>query len=108
MCEFKAFDWVSEPGRLVKFMGAIRCASGITPFGKVLEHARTENARLKVGALVFVGDVMEEPADALVAKATGLGVPTFMFQEADDPGAEVVFKSVAAASGGACRPCSRL
>jgi hypothetical protein len=54
--EFRAFDWVSDSARLVRFMGSIRCQSGPTQIGKVLGLALTETERRKVGALVFVGD----------------------------------------------------
>jgi hypothetical protein len=102
--EFRAFDWVSDPGRLVRFMGAIRCESGATQIGRALEHTRIENAKRKVGALVFVGDALErihDSPEALRATAGSLGVPAFMFQEGGDSVVEAAFRDVAAASGGA-------
>jgi hypothetical protein len=102
--EFRAFDWVSNPARLTAFMGQIRCLTGYTQISKVLDHARAEDAKRKVGALAFIGDAVETIADrpqALIDAAGSLGLPAFMFQEADDPEVEAVFKGVASASGGA-------
>jgi len=60
-----------------------------------------------VQALVFVGDAMEEPIDAL-CQAAGelglLGVPVFMFQEGADAVAENAYREIARLSRGAyCR-----
>src|SRR4029079_6201499 len=55
----------------------------------------------------FVGGAMEEPIDALCAKAGELGllkVPVFMFQEGHDAVAEQAFREIARLTGGAwCR-----
>jgi hypothetical protein len=88
-------------------MSRIDCSGGQTQIGKVLNHARQEHARRKVQALVFVGDAMEEPIDAL-CQAAGelglLGVPVFMFQEGADAVAENAYREIARLSGGAyCR-----
>jgi hypothetical protein len=60
-----------------------------------------------VGALVYVGDCMEEDIDHLAALAGELGllgVPAFMFQEGDDPKAETAFREIARLTKGAyCR-----
>ena len=68
-------------------MERIDCRGGHTQIGKVLGHARKESHAMKVQALVFVGDAMEEAIDDLCAAAGELGllgVPAFMFQEGDD------------------------
>ena len=74
---------------------------------KVLAHARRENDGDKIGALVFVGDAMEESLDDLCAGAGELGlrsVPAFMFQEGYDPVCEQAFREVARLTRGAyCR-----
>ena len=62
---------------------------------------------MKVQALVFVGDAMEEAIDDLCAAAGELGllgVPAFMFQEGDDAITERAFREIARLSRGAyCR-----
>ena len=71
---------------------------------RVLAHARDEARRARVGALVFVGDAMEERVDPLLATAAELalvGVKAFMFQEGDDPAARRAFKEIARLTGGA-------
>ena len=73
----------------------------------MLKHALSETAKLKVDALVFVGDCFEEDPDAVghLAGELGLrGVPAFVFQERDDPVARNIFQQVARLTGGAyCR-----
>jgi hypothetical protein len=67
--------------------GTDRLRGGHTQIGKILGHARKESHEVKVQALVFVGDAMEEAIDDLCATAGELGligVPAFMFQEGDD------------------------
>ena len=70
----------------------------------MLAHARDEARRAKVGALVFVGDAMEEGVDPLMRIAGELalaGVKAFMFQEGDDPAARRAFQEIARLTGGA-------
>ena len=79
-------------------MSRIDCRGGHTQIGKVLAHARRENDKAKVQALVFVGDAMEETLDDLCAAAGELGlrsVPAFMFQEGYDPVCEQAFREIA-------------
>ena len=64
-------------------MSTIRCEAGVTKIARVLDHIRTENAREKVGAVVFIGDAVEEPPQELYAPRPDLGVPVFCFQEGD-------------------------
>jgi hypothetical protein len=46
---------------------------GHTQIGRVLAHAKRETGLLKVQALVFVGDAMEEDPDSLAHDAGELG-----------------------------------
>jgi hypothetical protein len=105
--ECRASGWVATSEKLADLMSRIDCRGGQTQIGKVLSHARQEHARQKVQALVYVGDAMEEPIDAL-CQASGelglLGVPVFMFQEGNDPVAENAYREIARLSRGAyCR-----
>ena len=60
LAECRASPWVAEPDRLGALMSRIECRGGHTQIAKVLAHARRENEKTKIGALVFVGDAMEE------------------------------------------------
>jgi hypothetical protein len=107
LSECRASGWVAGGEKLAALMSAIDCRGGHTQIGKVLSHARQENARQKVQALVFVGDAMEEKIDDLCAGAGELGllgVPVFLFQEGNDAVAENAYREVARLSRGAyCR-----
>jgi hypothetical protein len=107
LSECRASGWVAGAEKLAGLMQRIDCRGGHTQIGKVLSHARQEQARKPVQALVFVGDAMEEGIDTL-AHAAGelglLGVPVFMFQEGGDPVAETAYREIARLSRGAyCR-----
>jgi hypothetical protein len=105
--ECRASGWVAQSDKLAALMSGIDCRGGHTQIGKVLSHARKENARQKIQALVFVGDAMEEPIDDLCKSAGELGLigmPVFMFQEGADPVAENAYREIARLSHGAyCR-----
>ncbi|HVV61920.1 MAG TPA: VWA domain-containing protein [Pseudolabrys sp.] len=105
--ECRASGWVAQSGRLAELMSGIDCRGGHTQIGKVLNHAREENTKQKVQALVFVGDAMEEAIDDLCKTAGELGlrgVPVFMFQEGGDEVAENAYREIARLSHGAyCR-----
>ena len=102
--ECRASQWVSQPERLAALMERIDCRTGFTQIGKVIAHAKRETQNLKVQALVFVGDAMEEKLDDLCHAAGELGVPAFMFQEGDDPIAEQAFREITRLTHGAyCR-----
>ena len=102
--ECSASRWVSDAQILSGLMEKIDCRTGVTQIGRVLAHAREENARQKVSALVFVGDAMEETPAELYVAARELGMPMFLFQEGDDPEASKAFQEIAAITKGAyCR-----
>jgi hypothetical protein len=107
LAECRASRWVSQPEHLSGLMERIACRMGHTQIGKVLAHARWESELLKVQALVFVGDAMEENPDDLVRDAAALGkagVPAFMFQEGTNRQVEAVFRDIAQLTKGAyCR-----
>lgn len=102
--EFAASPWLSDAGALLDRMNAVRCVGGYTQIERVLNHARQETQRCKIGALVFIGDCMEEEADRLcqLAGEIGiLGVSVFIFQEGDDVLAESSFRQIAKLTNGA-------
>ena len=107
LAECRSSPWIAESNRLGTLMSRIDCRGGHTQIAKVLAHARRENDDSKVGALVFVGDAMEESLDDLCAGAGELGlrnVPAFMFQEGYDPICEQAFREIARLTHGAyCR-----
>lgn len=102
--ECRASRWVARTDALRDLMTRIDCRGGRTQIGRVLAHARTEAGKGKVRALVFIGDAMEEDADALCAVAGELGVlgvPCFMVQEGRERSAEAAFREIARLSRGA-------
>jgi len=105
--ECRTSGWVAGAEKLAALMLRIDCRGGHTQIGKVLRHARKEYAKQPVQAMVFVGDAMEEKIDDLCQTAGELGllgVPTFMFQEGNDPVAENAYREIARLSRGAyCR-----
>jgi len=107
LAECRASPWTAAADRLGQLMSRIDCRGGHTQIAKVLAHARRENDKAKLGALVFVGDAMEEQLDDLCAGAGELGlrsVPAFMFQEGYDPVCEQAFREIARLTRGAyCR-----
>jgi len=107
LSECRASRWVSQPEQLSGLMERIDCRMGHTQLGKVLAHARSETELLKVQALVFVGDALEEDPDKLshdASKLGRLGTPAFMFQEGHDRNVEQVFRGIARLTHGAyCR-----
>ena len=102
--EFRATKWLNSSRALVRHMSAVYCLGGHTQIRKVLKHAIRESKRKKLGALVFVGDCMEENVDDLCAMAGELGllkVPAFMFHEGGEIQAALAFRQIARLSGGA-------
>ena len=104
MNECRASRFVSAGQGLADLMSRISVHGGLTQLRRVLVHARDEARRAKVGALVFIGDAMEENVDQTVQAAGELallGVKAFMFQEGDDPAARRAFQEIARVTGGA-------
>ena len=103
--EFRASEWVGDSKALVDRMTGVRCLAGKTQIARVFKNAIVEAKRGRVGALVFVGDAMEENIDALgdLAGRLGLlGVRAFIFHEGRDAGVERAFQHLAKLTGGAC------
>jgi len=105
--EFKVSPWLTQSGDLLRMMTSVHCRAGETQIRKVLSHAVNETKHCRIGALVFVGDCVEEDVDqlgALAGELGVLGVPVFMFHEGRDQVAAFAFKQIAQLSGGAyCR-----
>jgi hypothetical protein len=101
LAECHASPWIAEPQRLGELMSRIHCRCGHTQIAKIIARARRENDNARIGALVFVGDAMEEiPADVYGA-ARELRMPAFLFQEGNDPSATKTFDEVARLTRGA-------
>jgi hypothetical protein len=107
LSECQSSRWVSQADQLARLMERIDCRGGHTQIGKVIAHAKRETEVLRVSAVVFVGDAMEEEIDDLAHGAGELGrlkVPMFVFQEGRDREVEQAFRELARLSGGAyCR-----
>lgn len=105
--ECKASKWLSTAAALHAAMRVVFCMGGETQIARVLRHALKEAEAHKIGALVFVGDAMEEGLDELCGLAGQLGlhgVPIFVFHEGNDATAARAFKDIARLSHGAyCR-----
>jgi hypothetical protein len=102
--ECRASHFVSAGEGLAALMAKISCRGGATQIGKVLRHARDEARARPVGALIYIGDAMEENADTLCSLAGEmglLGVKAFVFQEGQNRAAEATFREMARLSGGA-------
>ena len=105
--ECRSSRWFSDSAQLAKTMSQIMCNAGTTQIRKILTHTQKETKLMRVSALVFVGDAMEERPDILAhdaAELGRLGVPAFMFQEGHDREVEQVFRKIARLTRGAyCR-----
>ena len=105
--ECRASRWARDPRQLLRYMTSVSCLAGHTQIRKVLKRAIKETQQEKVGALVFVGDAIEEDIDDLghLAGQLGLlGLPCFMFHEGHDLATAKAFKQIARLSGGAYVP----
>ena len=102
--ECKASRWMANATDLHRAMRSVSCLGGETQIERVLDHAIAEGRKERVGALVFVGDAMEESIDRLCQLAGELGllgVPVFVFHEGRDAVAANAFKQIAKLSRGA-------
>jgi len=102
--ECKASRWMSNAADLHRVMRAVSCLGGETQIERVLDHAIAEARKDRVGALVFVGDAMEEEVDRLCQLAGELGlsgVPIFLFHEGNNPIVARAFQQMARLSRGA-------
>src|SRR5881275_2543145 len=63
--ECKASRWLTSAAELHRVMRAVSCLGGETQIERVLAHAIAETQRQRLGALMFVGDAMEENVDRL-------------------------------------------
>ena len=102
--ECKASRWMTSAADLHNVMRRVSCVGGQTQIERVLAHALEETKKQRVGALVFVGDAMEENVDLLCRLAGELGlngVPVFLFHEGNDPLAARAFQQIAKLSRGA-------
>jgi hypothetical protein len=93
--------WLSDAKTLSVTMRKVMCMAGYTQIGRVLRHARRENGREKIAALVLISDACEEYPPHLYAEARELGVPAFLFQEGSDARTERVYSELARITGGA-------
>jgi hypothetical protein len=102
--EFHAGRWAANATELIREMTGVHCLAGQTQIGRVLRHAVNETKRQKLGAVVFVGDALEEEIDRIAAAAGELGllgVPVFMFHEGKDPRVARGFQHIATLTKGA-------
>ena len=99
--ECVASRWLSDAKALSVTMQRVMCMAGYTQIGRVLRHARKENAREKIAALVLISDACEEDPPRVYAAAGELGVPAFLFQEGNDARTERIYSELARITGGA-------
>jgi hypothetical protein len=105
--DFGASPWLADAAAVIDLMRRVAVLEGQTQILRVLRHAAEEARRGKVHALVFVGDAVEESADALIAAAGELavrGVLAFIFHEGGEEPAGSVFRRIAAVTRGAYCP----
>jgi hypothetical protein len=105
--EFDSGPWVNQAAALLKRMSRVFCAGGLTQIGRVLNHAIQETRQHRIGALVFIGDCVEENPQGLYKMAGQLGllgVPAFIFHEGNEPVAAGIFREIAQLTHGAYCP----
>jgi hypothetical protein len=93
--------WFSDSRSLTTVMTGVFCRAGETQIEKVLAHARKENQRQKVDALVVISDACEEDPASLYAAARQLNVPVFMFQEGRNEHIASIYVEIAGITKGA-------
>jgi hypothetical protein len=102
--QFFTSPWLTDSEQLARLMDAVQCEGGHTQIARLLDHALLEHRKHEVRALAFIGDALEESADALCDLAGQCGLlklPLFLFQEGQHPVVEKTFRSMATLSGGA-------
>lgn len=105
--EFAATPFLTDGAELARRMSGVTCLGGQTQILRALRHALAESRKEKVGALVLVGDAVEEDVDAACHAAGELGLfgtPVFCFHEGGDQVAGTAFRQIAKVSGGAYAP----
>jgi hypothetical protein len=105
--EFMATPFLPDAAEITRRMGSVSCLGGQTQIGRVLGHAIAEHRKERLGALIYIGDAVEEDIDALAHQAGEMGMlslPGFFFHEGGDPVAGNAFRSLAKLSGGAYVP----
>jgi len=75
--EFRVSPWTSQAADLVRMMTSVSCQAGETQIRKVLQYAVNEAQKERLGALVFVGDCVEENIDVLATIAGLAGLQAF-------------------------------
>jgi hypothetical protein len=102
--ECTASRWLSDARALARARSSVMCCSGMTQIGRVLEHARREDSRNRLAAVILVSDACEEIPETLYCGARRLGVPVFLFQEGTDEAVAAIYRTIATVTGGAsCR-----
>ncbi len=102
--ECRASGFIANGAGLAALMAKISVRGGPTQIGRVLEHVRDETRRAPIGAVIYVGDAMEENVDALCGLAGELGllgVKIFTFHEGADAMVANAFRQIARLTGGA-------
>ncbi len=82
--EFAATPFLTDGAELARRMSTVTCLGGQTQILRALRHGLAESRKEKVGALVLVGDAVEEDVDAICHAAGELGLfgtPVFCFHE---------------------------
>ncbi|MEH6585447.1 MAG: VWA domain-containing protein [Halioglobus sp.] len=101
--DFYAGSWTTEADTLAREMESVRCEGGHTQIQRLLRHALSEHQKLRLRAVVFIGDAMEENPDTLCQLAGQCGLlhlPLFIFQEGQLADAKTCFRSMAKLSKG--------
>ena len=101
---FFASDWLTDSEQLARQMARVECEGGHTQIARLLRHALAEHGKVKIRALVFIGDAMGENPDELCDLAGRCGLlqlPLFLFQEGPARVVEQAFRQRARLSGGA-------
>jgi len=102
--DFGVSPWMGDAARVAGLMRTVSVEGGITQIVRVLRHALAASKDIKVNALVFIGDAVEESPDAIAEAAGHLGlrgVPVFIFHEGGGEPAGSVFRQIAQITRGA-------